>query len=436
MTNGDFSCDICGRPYSNKSKMSRHRRIHGLDNVAYVNPSTGRASTESPSIFPHNHHLLLDETAEHQSPQIHHRLMDLGCEMCGGLKFPTLEELGQHRRSVHNLFPCDLCNKFYGRTSHLWKHVNRVHKGHKDVTCRFCSKTSASREHLAAHIAKIHRYEPEVKDSLMMMPQPMVNSVGGNSTLVTQSNEEEGVLHFCEKCNKSFHKRYLLRRHMKGCQNYRKDPGALLTRCRACERIFKDRASLQKHLENHHRTYECHLCKETVTSKINIMTHNRVNHMNHPDLTCEIENCKKLLRTKEDLEHHKNLHKYSTPNVCDFCGDTVDNKLKLKMHVLSLHRNEIGVSCGVCLIPMKDPKDLKKHVEDVHASVLLRPNTCQVCGKKYASKWKAFDHTKKCHGKVFRTCKACLAVFIKDQDIKDHYEFVHKVRLFYFLLKY
>lgn len=166
---------------------------------------------------------------------------------------------------------------------------------------------------------------------------------------------------------------------MKGCQNYRKDPGALLTRCRACERIFKDRASLQKHIENHHSSYECHLCKETVTSKLGIMTHNRMHHMHHPDLTCELENCRKLFRTKEDLESHRKEHKHhGSPNVCDFCGDSVENKLKLKMHILSLHRNEIGVSCGVCLIPMKDPKDLKKHVEDVHENVLNKPNTCQV----------------------------------------------------------
>lgn len=97
------------------------------------------------------------------------------------------------------------------------------------------------------------------------------------------------------------------------------------------------------------------------------------------------------------------------------------------MHVLSLHRNEIGVSCGVCLIPMKDPKELKSHVEQVHSSVLSRPNTCQVCGKQYASKWKAFDHTKKCHGKVFRTCKQCLAVFTEDSTIRDHYETIHNV---------
>ncbi|XP_024941886.1 zinc finger protein Xfin isoform X2 [Cephus cinctus] len=397
LTNGDFSCDICGRPYSNKSKMSRHRKIHGLDTDSYANSTLHEVMNDS----------RLDQ-GSHES--------DLTCEMCSDVKFTNLDDLCNHRRTAHGLFPCDLCNKCYGRTSHLWKHVNRVHKGHEDVTCRYCLKTSASRDHLAAHIAKIHRYEPEMKKEIR------------ESSIFKSPNPEDETLHHCEKCNKGFHKRYLLRRHMKGCQNYRKDPGALLTRCRACERIFKDRASLQKHIENHHSTYTCHLCDETITSKLGIMTHNRVNHMNHPDLTCDYTSCKKLFRTKEDLESHRKDHKYlGTPNVCDFCGDTVENKLKLKMHILSLHRNEIGVSCGVCLIPMKDPKELKRHVEDVHRSILSKPNTCQVCGKQYASKWKAFDHTKKCHGKVFRTCKQCLAVFTSDEDIKHHYEHVHNV---------
>ncbi|KYN04799.1 Zinc finger protein Xfin [Cyphomyrmex costatus] len=403
LTSGDFCCDICGRPYSNKSKMSRHRKIHGLEaamDAACDNNSFNETTNES--VKP-DHNNGASE-------------IELHCEQCPELSFTTLDSLCNHRRITHNLFPCDLCNKCYGRTSHLWKHVNRVHKGHTDVTCPYCAKTSASRDHLAAHIAKIHRFMPAVSKD--------------NQNCVTSKslNTDDGVLHYCEKCNKGFHKRYLLRRHMKGCQNYRKDPGALLTRCRACERIFKDRASLQKHIENHHTTYTCHLCNETITSKLGIMTHNRINHMDHPDLTCDYQSCKKLFRTKEDLESHRKDHKYhSNPNVCDFCGDTVENKLKLKMHVLSLHRNEIGVSCGVCLIPMKDPKDLKKHVEAVHSSVLSHPNTCQVCGKQYASKWKAFDHTKKCHGKVFLTCKQCLAVFTDENDIRDHYEYVHNV---------
>ncbi|KAG5317093.1 XFIN protein, partial [Acromyrmex heyeri] len=403
LTSGDFCCDICGRPYSNKSKMSRHRKIHGLEaamDAACDNSSFNETTNES--VKP-----------DHSNGASE---IELNCEQCPELSFTTLDSLCNHRRITHNLFPCDLCNKCYGRTSHLWKHVNRVHKGHTDVTCPYCAKTSASRDHLAAHIAKIHRFISTVSKD--------------NQNCVTSKSlsADDGVLHYCEKCNKGFHKRYLLRRHMKGCQNYRKDPGALLTRCRACERIFKDRASLQKHIENHHTTYTCHLCNETITSKLGIMTHNRINHMDHPDLTCDHPSCKKLFRTKEDLESHRKDHKYhSNLDVCDFCGDTVENKLKLKMHVLSLHRNEIGVSCGVCLIPMKDPKDLKKHVEAVHSSVLSKPNTCQVCGKQYASKWKAFDHTKKCHGKVFLTCKQCLAVFTDENDIRDHYEHVHNV---------
>ncbi|KAF7988308.1 hypothetical protein HCN44_000881 [Aphidius gifuensis] len=421
LTNGDFSCDICGRPYSNKSKMSRHRKIHGIvDNDLMMMTTTMTTTTT-------NGMSLLNQINNDDDNNImmNDNIQDynLTCEICTDKSFINWDDLCNHRRLTHGLFPCDLCNKCYGRASHLWKHVNRVHKGHSDVTCRYCLKTSASKDHLAAHIAKTHRYEPDEKQQLI---NNYINSKtsGGSSGGVGVGGDDD-VIHHCEKCNKGFHKRYLLRRHMKGCQNYRKDPGALLTRCRACERIFKDRASLQKHIENHHSSYTCHLCNETITSKLGIMTHNRINHMNHDDLTCT--SCKKLFRTKEDLDVHKKDHKYhNSLNVCDFC-DTVESKLKLKMHILSLHRNEIGVSCGVCLIPMKDPKDLKKHVEDEHPGILSRPNTCQVCGKQYASKWKAFDHTKKCHGKVFRTCKQCLAVFTSDDDIRYHYEYIHNV---------
>lgn len=128
----------------------------------------------------------------------------LACDACNGLKFESYEEFCNHRRNTHSLYPCDLCNKCYGRTSHLWKHVNRVHKGHADVTCRFCNKTSASRDHLAAHVAKIHRYEPEVKNDI---PEVTMSSYKSNYSMTEATSDDEGGIHYCEKCNKPFNKR-------------------------------------------------------------------------------------------------------------------------------------------------------------------------------------------------------------------------------------
>jgi len=47
LTGGDFCCDICGRPYSNRSKMSRHRKIHFMT-VAKSDEGRGGESLAEP----------------------------------------------------------------------------------------------------------------------------------------------------------------------------------------------------------------------------------------------------------------------------------------------------------------------------------------------------------------------------------------------------
>jgi len=81
----------------------------------------------------------------------------LRCDGCPDMEFATREELVTHRRVSHSMLTCDLCDKFYGRTSHLWKHVNRLHPGHPAITCSYCGKISASRAQLKAHVIKMHR---------------------------------------------------------------------------------------------------------------------------------------------------------------------------------------------------------------------------------------------------------------------------------------
>lgn len=120
----EFCCDICGRPYSKKSKMSRHRKIHDL--------STSEGGLAEG---------LFDVKEEPEGSN----KASLNCDDCPTEEFLDLEELSEHRRSAHNLVPCDLCPKFYGRTSHLWKHVYKIYKTHPDITCSICTKTSTSR---------------------------------------------------------------------------------------------------------------------------------------------------------------------------------------------------------------------------------------------------------------------------------------------------
>lgn len=84
-------------------------------------------------------------------------MVNVRCDGCPNRTFSSREELIQHRRQDHGMLTCDLCDKFYGRVSHLWKHVNKMHRGHPSVTCSTCGKISASKSHLRSHMLKMHR---------------------------------------------------------------------------------------------------------------------------------------------------------------------------------------------------------------------------------------------------------------------------------------
>lgn len=479
--------------------------------------------------------------------------------------FSSFADFSAHRRAQHQIFHCDLCSKFYGRNSHLWKHVNRVHKGHEAITCSECGKTSASEYHLAQHRNKMHsahqqnasahskqhrkpaaaqkaqpqqsppRAEPAAaaatttgtlsaitnhnedsvlsnehgadsdavaegadddddednlltqkfqgfdfksvrqsflrQELLMNKRQRYVSVLKRNNCLMAEGGAEadpnkkspetnkkllvdpttatttttslpaapkeidsssdlyttiitnytppsnEGP-YKCPKCFKGFHKKNLLKKHKKNCRpRLQKD---LLTRCKTCSRIFKDRQSLAKHLVNYHSEYTCEICAVAVQSKCEIVSHIRFTHPGS-ELQCH---CGQILRSWADLARHKAEHRDS--HVCQFCGDALPTKIKLKMHILSLHRKILALSCGICLRLFESQHVLRAHVRHAHADQLRPLTSCTVCGKNYGSKWKTYDHLNKSHGRIFRACKVCLDVFDSERDLQLHTESQHQ----------
>lgn len=427
------------------------------------------------------------------------------CAECNNtVVYATFKDFSSHRRSQHQIFHCDLCPKFYGRNSHLWKHVNRVHKGHPSITCQQCYKTSASKYHLAQHFSKMHSVKaqrsrskpgsgydtPEendedfmtqkfqgfdfksVRQSFLrqdMLDKQMKKNLDDEDSSSIKSNKinthdikkevnseteicddikpskkidlkaapkeidsssnlytniitnytppsNEGAFK-CPKCYKCFHKKNLLKKHKKNCRpRLQKD---LLTRCKTCSRIFKDRQSLTKHLINYHSEYTCEICNLAVQSKCEIVSHIRFSHPNS-ELMCY---CGQILRSRSDLQKHKMDHKDS--HVCQFCGDALPTKIKLKMHILSLHRKILSLSCGICLKLFETQHILRDHVRLVHGDQLSPLTSCTVCGKNYGSKWKTYDHLNKSHGRIFKACKACLEVFESELDLQKHFEKEH-----------
>ncbi|KRT83998.1 zinc-finger associated domain containing protein [Oryctes borbonicus] len=461
-----YICKVCRYSDDNSKTLENHIVVHDFI-LQYCRKQS--------KIFDPSDYIELNPNSE-SSPKIY------TCNECTEGVFDDFKEFSAHRRSQHQIFHCDLCNKFYGRNSHLWKHVNRLHKGHPSITCQLCHKTSASKYHLAQHFSKIHSaklfnskpdptndYEDFMKQKFQgfdfqsvkqsFMRQEMLKHEQKDSFSEISEQEEENekgdddeknsekekgqnppkeidsssnlytniITNYtppqnngefkCPKCLKGFHKKNLLKKHKKNCRpRLQKD---LLTRCKTCSRIFKDRQSLTKHLINYHSEYVCEICSQKFQSKCEIVSHIRFTHPNC-HLFCS---CGNILRNKEDLRLHKQDHWNSF--ICQFCADSLPTKIKLKMHILSLHRKILSLSCGICLKLFETQHILRDHVRLVHKEHLLPLTSCTVCGKNYGSKWKTFDHLNKSHGRIFKPCKVCLEVFDSEEQLQKHYDTMH-----------
>lgn len=386
---GDFCCDICGRPYSKVSKMTRHRKVHYVPD----NPPELQALLENPKVESEPHFLQQTST--------------LACDLCDGntFEYANVEELGKHRQETHNVMPCDLCTKYYGRTSHLWKHVNKIHKGHPDVTCPTCQRTSASKSHLATHIAKHHRSED------------LVSSKG---------EKESNGIHTCEKCSKVFRKETLVRKHVKHCKGPRPTPIPLpapvdgVYTCERCDKSFSLSNLLYKHMKSSHVTFSCELCETKCNTKTELYQHICAEHADHPDVKCGVTGCDKILRCKADLEKHQKGHRLSFHlHYCIFCAELVTSKYKMRRHLKAIHANESKYLCAICLKALPGYKELQAHVQATHQAALQRAFACHVCGKPCTNKSKLMEHIKY-HGSNFLPCKICLKIFSSKEELDTH----------------
>nr|CAD7265398.1 unnamed protein product [Timema shepardi] len=393
----EFSCDLCGRPYSNKSKMSRHRKIHGddsqdpriLENTNSSKKHLYLSGAKNPDLMKKSILKIPDPSAVGLSLDPKRLLHPtLWCETCPHLHFTTVAQLGHHRRTVHNLYPCDLCTKFYSRTTHLLYHVVKAHSNHPELRCSVCSKMCRSKSAVAAHIAAKHFPREAKKQN----HQPSFKSAATKKPS-TQT---------CSLCSKTFWKRSVYRRHYKACRAknaFKPAPEALV--CEVCPDIAP-------------------------TTKTELMTHIREHHAGHPSFCCPVEGCGRMVRSRSDLELHQKMHDEGKPHAtCDLCGNVYNHESRARKHMFLYHkRAELAGLCGVCLKNLPDMERLKEHVVAEHPGNLEAPFTCQVCAKTLSNNSKVCQHVLTCHPSVV-ACRTCLQVFPDRSDLQTHRKEVH-----------
>ncbi|KFO08138.1 Zinc finger protein 335, partial [Balearica regulorum gibbericeps] len=247
------------------------------------------------------------------------------CRICGS-RFLTHDDLrfhvNSHEANDPQLFKCLQCSYRSRRWSSLKEHMFN-HVGSKPYKCEECNYTSVYKKDVIRH-STVHsrdrkkRADPPPK--LNSFPCPVCNRIYPMQKRLTQHMKTHSTEkpHMCDKCGKSFKKRYTFKMH-------------LLTHIQAIA----------------NRRFKCEFCDYVCE------------HMNDKPYKCSF--CKYSTFREDFLVSHMAVkHTGGKPFACEFCHFTTKHKKNLRLHVNCRHADSFeegapmhpeGQSAGECRCP-------------------------------------------------------------------------------------
>ncbi|XP_056279835.1 zinc finger protein 335 isoform X3 [Pseudoliparis swirei] len=242
------------------------------------------------------------------------------CWICGS-RFLTQEDLhfhvDSHEGNDPELFKCLQCNYRCKRWSSLKEHMFN-HEGIKPFKCEECDYTSVYKKDVVRHAA-IHN-----KDNVIFYLYRK-----RKTELVPKVSE-----FLCPVCHRIYPMQKRLTQHMKTHSSEKPHM------CDKCGKSFKKRYTFKMHLLTHIQSlgdskFKCEFCNYTCDNKKLLLNH-QLSHTNDRPFKCDY--CKYSTCKEEFLVSHLAIkHTGEKPFSCDLCHFTTKHRKNLRLHVQCRH---------------------------------------------------------------------------------------------------
>lgn len=158
----------------------------------------------------------------------------------------------------------------------------------------------------------------------------------------------------CTECKRKFHD---LTRHMVEMHSSMERP----FECFECKRTFKKFENIRYHMITHtnERNYICHFCGSAFFMNSEMRKHIANRHQTTRPFGCD--QCNKTFKNRHSLNKHLKIHSGVKPYVCSVCSESYAALSSLKIHERR-HTGDKPYTCKFCKKSFADSSTHKQHV--------------------------------------------------------------------------
>jgi KRAB domain-containing zinc finger protein len=302
------------------------------------------------------------------------------------------------RKKDLKTFECEVCHKEFKQKFELSQHQLT----HQKQKCRVCNREIRP-DTMENHL-KTHENEKERKFQCEICSLKFLTAISLRNHGYYHNQKEKADLQ-CQFCFKKFNVKKHFERHMKSHARFlkcdhcgflftRKDQlmahmkkhmAAEIFKCGTCDKTFKSKTLLKIHQTTHLKAYECDVCGHKFATNYYVRQHKIANHQEQSQkFECQI--CKMRFKVRSKLKRHQMVHQ--ARKTCGICQKSIAaNSYRYHMKLHQLKKQEKKFECQVC-----QKKFLTKWLLISHIKTHEKSFECDLCGHRVASKVQMKNH--------------------------------------------
>ncbi|XP_068627393.1 zinc finger protein 57-like [Battus philenor] len=356
------------------------------------------------------------------------------CENCI-LAFPNADDLKDHFSLKHELnasnFKCEVCCCTFAREISYNYHIKKHRRRFRCIVCRnnFNSKLGASKHYNFVHSQSIdHSYDVNVTLDVKTDAQ--------DETQMTASGEEPASFP-CELCDKSFRWKTSLRKHL---ELHRIETGQKRKPyCETCSLSFTTTSNLQKHVKTsskHKIQLKLRKLRESAedegsAEKQHSIIEQIIHSVNKEREMFPCPQCDKKFQWRGNLARHLHSHAARAKGdlVCTPCNRTFSSKATYEQHMRismkHVSENDFKYMCSECGKRFSNKTRLRDHVMWDHLKNFIYK--CAQCQKVFKSNTSLYLHKQNVHQKdqAGHLCQHCGKSFPNQAKLRAHVAGMH-----------